>query len=188
MWGTRTAPPFRLLMATPSERVSLLSPFWEGVREPAAGSLLRYSGTMRQPLGSALLNSQLHHHFSSPTPTRSFPLSLYPHHLISKRNPVAEAGIQPRPLFRDDRLSKTTDSWKLWAQGGVVDNWKECCSEVVNVKGFDLASARDLPQALYEFPDGYHQYFGEERYRFTEMLFDPKNYFNQVRHNASRTE
>ena len=135
---------------------------------------------MRQPLGSSLLNSQLHHHFTNPTSTRSFPLSLYPHHLISKRNPVPEAGIQPRPLFRDDRLSKTTDSWKLWAQGGVVDNWKECCGEVVNVRGFDLATARDLPQALYEFPDGYHQYFGEERYRFTEMLFDPKNYFNQV--------
>lgn len=135
---------------------------------------------MRQPLGSALLNSQLHHHFTNATPTRSFPLSLYPHHLISKRNPVAEAGLQPTPLFRDDRLKSTTESWKLWAQNGVVESWKECCGEVVNTRGFDLASARDMPQALYEFPDGYHQYFGEERYRFTEMLFDPKNYFNQV--------
>ena len=50
----------------------------------------------------------------------------------------------------------------------------------MNVRGFDLKTARELPQTLYEFADGYHQYFGEERYRFTEMLFDPKNYFNQV--------
>jgi len=135
---------------------------------------------MRQPLGSALINSQLRHHFTNPSPPRDFPLSLYPHHLISKRNPVAEAGNAPKPIFRDERLKQTTESWKFWAQENVVDNWKECCGEIVNVRGFDLKTARELPQTLYEFADGYHQYFGEERYRFTEMLFDPKNYFNQV--------
>lgn len=89
--------------------------------------------------------------------------------------------MKPQPVYRDDRIKQTTDSWKFWAQENVVDNWKECCGEIVNVRGFDLATARDLPQTLFEFADGYHQYFGEERYRFTEMLFDPKNYFNQVR-------
>ncbi len=144
------------------------------------GFLIAASGTMRQPLGSSLLLSQLHHHFTHPTPTRAFPLSLLPRHLISKRDPTPEPGIQPKPILRDDRAPQTTASWQHWAQEGVVEGWKEASGEIINYRGFDFQTARDLPQALYEFPDGYHQYFGEERYRFTEMLFDPKNYFNQV--------
>ena len=88
--------------------------------------------------------------------------------------------MQPKPIVRTDRASHSTASWQAWAQQGVVENWKEACGELVNHRGFDFRSARDLPQTLFEFPDGYHQYFGEERYRFTEMLFDPKRYFNQV--------
>ena len=136
---------------------------------------------MRQPLGSSLLLSQLRHHFTHPTPIRSFPLPLLPRHLISKRDPTPEPGVQPRPILRDDREPHTTASWRQWAQEGVLESWKEACGEVVNYRGFDFQTTRELPQALYEFSDGYHQYFGEERYRFTEMLFDPKNYFNQVR-------
>ena len=138
------------------------------------------AGTMRQPLGSELLLSQLRAHFTTPTPTRSFPLSLLPRQLIAKRTPT-ESGQQPRPILRDDRAPHTTASWRLWAEGQVVEQWKEACGEVINYKGFDFQTAQGLPQAMYEFPDGYNQMFGEERYRFTEMLFDPKNYFNQVR-------
>lgn len=134
---------------------------------------------MRQPLASSLLLSQLHHHFTHPTATRTFPLSLLPRHLVAKRDSTAEPGVEPRPQLREDRLPGTTPSWRAWAEQSVVDGWKETCAEMVTARGYDFQSARDLPQVLYEFPDGYHQYFGEERYRFTEMLYDPKNYFNQ---------
>lgn len=137
------------------------------------------AGTMRQPLASSLVLNQLHHHFSNPTPTRDFGLSLLPRQLVKQRDTTGEAGAQPKPVVRDDRVQGTTPSWRAWAEQGVVDQWKEACAEVVSARGFDFQSARDLPQVVYEFPDGYHQYFGEERYRFTEMLFDPKNYFNQ---------
>jgi actin-like protein 6A len=137
------------------------------------------AGTKRQPLASQVLLSQLHHHFSHPTPTRDFALSMLPRHLIAKRDTTAEPGVEPRPTVRQERLDGTTPSWRAWAEQSVVDSWKETCAEVVSARGFDFKSARDLPQVLYEFPDGYHQYFGEERYRFTEMYFDPKNYFDQ---------
>lgn len=132
---------------------------------------------MRQPIAGALLTSQLRGHFANPTPTRSFPLSLAPQQLLSKRDATPEPGLQPKPVFREDR--PTTASWRGWAENSVVENWKEACAEVTP-RRFDFASARELPQTLYEFPDGYHQHFGEERYRFTEMLFNPKEYFNQV--------
>lgn len=139
------------------------------------------AGTKRQPLASSLVLNQLHHHFSTPSPpTRSFPLSLLPRQLIAKRDATSEPGLEPHPTIREDRASATTASWRAWGEQDVVESWKEACSEVVNYRGFDFQTARDLPQTLYEFPDGYSQYFGEERYRFTEMLFDPKNYFNQA--------
>lgn len=138
------------------------------------------AGTMRQPLGSSLLLSQLHSHFTHPTPSRAFPLTLAPRQLLAKRDPVTDPGTQPRPILRDDRAPHTTQSWRLWAESRVLEDWKESCGEIVNYRGFDYTTARELPQALYEFPDGYSQYFGEERYRFTEMLFDPARYFNQV--------
>ncbi|WWC69200.1 uncharacterized protein I206_103137 [Kwoniella pini CBS 10737] len=137
------------------------------------------AGTMRQPLGSELLISQFHSHFIKPSSTRDFPLSLASRHLISKRDPQLNPGTKANPVLRDDRMSGTTASWKKWSENGVIENWKEATTEIVNYKGFDFNTSKDLPQVLYEFPDGYHQYFGEERYRFTEMLFDPKNYFNQ---------
>jgi len=88
--------------------------------------------------------------------------------------------MQPTPILRSDRAPHTTASWQLWAENNLVDTWNEACGEVINYKGFDFSTARDLPQTVFEFPDGYNSSFGEERYRFNEMLFDPKNYFNQV--------
>lgn len=138
---------------------------------------------MRQPLAGQLLTSQIHTNFRRPTSTRPFPLSLLPRHLISKRDPSpldSTAIHQPKPLLREDRMTRTTPSWQSWAENSVVEAWKEACCEVVNVRGYDMATANTLPQVNYEFPDGYSKGWGEERYRYSEMLFDPKKYFDQV--------
>lgn len=100
--------------------------------------------------------------------------------------PTSEPGLQPTPILRDDRIPKTSATWRLWAENNLIETWREACGEVVSASRFDFTSARDLPQTLYEFPDGYCGSFGEERYRFNEILFDPKNYFDQVS-SSSRT-
>jgi actin-like protein 6A len=51
---------------------------------------------------------------------------------------------------------------------------------MVPVGGYDAQTAGGMEKVLYEFPDGYQQAFGEERFRFTEMLGNPKQYFDQV--------
>lgn len=138
---------------------------------------------MRQPLAGQLLTSQIHSNFTHSTSSRPFPLSLLPRHLIAKREPSPLDSTemrQPKPVLRDDRLGSTTASWRSWGENSVVEAWKEACAEVVNVRGYDLASATSLPVVNYELPDGYSKAWGEERYRFSEMLFDPKNYFDQV--------
>ena len=138
------------------------------------------AGTKRQPLASSLITSQLRAHFTTPNAARPFPLSLTPRQLISKRNATSEPGLEPKPVLRDDRLARTSPSWRWWAETSVLENWNEACGEIISYRGFDLSTARDLPQTTYEFPDGYLGNFGEERYRFNEMLYDPKNYFNQA--------
>jgi actin-like protein 6A len=99
---------------------------------------------------------------------------------VQKRVPTAEPGLEPKSILRDDRIPHTSASWRLWAENNLLETWREACGEVIPTSRFDFSTARDLPQMLYEFPDGYCGNFGEERYRFNEILFDPKNYFDQV--------
>lgn len=141
---------------------------------------------MRQPLASHLLTSQIKSNFLKPTSTRPYPLSLLPRHLIAQRDPSPLDSTQihqPKPLLRDDRIPHTSASWRTWGEDSVVESWKEACCEIVNVRGYDLVTANTLPLVNYELPDGYSKAWGEERFRYSEMLFDPKNYFDQVSYN-----
>lgn len=99
---------------------------------------------------------------------------------MQKRVPTSEPGLEPKSILRDDRIPQTSASWRHWAENNLLETWREACGEVIPTSRFDFTTARDLPQMLYEFPDGYSGNFGEERYRFNEILFDPKNYFDQV--------
>jgi actin-related protein len=85
------------------------------------------AGTMRQPLAVGLLKAQLKAHFAAPhSPHRSTAVNLTPYQLLSKR--------QPRP----ERIQGTTQSWRDWAEGRVVEDWIESCAEVLAPRGYDL--------------------------------------------------
>jgi actin-related protein len=38
---------------------------------------------------------------------------------------------------------------------------------------YDDKAVASIPMVQYEFPSGYHQDFGSERFRIPEALFDP---------------
>ena len=62
-----------------------------------------------------------------------------------------------------------------------MEQWKEACLEVVPVGRYDKETTGKLAeQVAYEFPDGWGESFGEERFREGEVWYDPKNYFDQV--------
>ena len=43
-----------------------------------------------------------------------------------------DAGTPPRFSVRDDRLSKTTDTWKNWAEGKEVEEWIQSVAGVLD--------------------------------------------------------
>ena len=95
---------------------------------PVSEGYAMRAGTMRQPLAAGLLKSQLKAHFAAPHPPhRNQAVDLSPHQLLSKRQP------------RADRVEGTTQSWRDWAEGRVVEDWIEGCAEVMAPRGYDRA-------------------------------------------------
>lgn len=45
--------------------------------------------------------------------------------------------------------------------------------QIIFVFHFCYSGAESMPCAQYEFPNGFHRDFGEERIKIPEMLFDP---------------
>lgn len=84
-----------------------------------------YTGTKRQPLSMTLLHAQMASYLSSSLP----PSTLTPHHLIKSRKPV-QPGQSADVIFDQSRLEGTTDSWRNWAEGKVVEGWRESVAEV----------------------------------------------------------
>lgn len=77
-----------------------------------------------------LLHTQAKAFLRAPAePARPFGLGLTPFQLIKERTPVP-AGAAPRFSLRDDRVQGTTDSWREWAEGRVVEGFREATGAV----------------------------------------------------------
>jgi len=105
-------------------------------------------------------------------PPSSRPLiSLIPHQLIATKKPVAN-NYPPAVTYRDDRQSKTTESWMAWAQAREVEEWLTHCGGILE-HGWNDQTAAGRPPRHYEFPTGYNTLFGSERFIPGEMYFKP---------------
>jgi len=49
---------------------------------------------------------------------------------------------------------------------------------------FDEESCQTIPQVTYEFPSGYRQDYGSERFRIAEALIDPSKVRTNLSQNA----
>ena len=107
------------------------------------------------------------------------PISLTPHQLIKSRVPV-DAGRPAQFTLNKDRSDRTTASWRDNAENKVVEGWREAVAEVSAPRPFVELELSTRPRKLYEFPTGYSQNFGVERYRLPEILFDPAQYIDRV--------
>ncbi|KAF8665646.1 hypothetical protein AX16_000101 [Volvariella volvacea WC 439] len=116
-----------------------------------------------------LIHANARHILVSSSPNRPG-IELWPHQLITNKTPV-EPATPPRYTLRNDRLSKTTETWRAWAEAREVDEWVQSVAGVLDQGWNDqLAAGRPLKQ--YEFPTGYNTYFGLERFQIGEMFFN----------------
>ncbi|TFK76120.1 Actin/actin-like protein [Pluteus cervinus] len=96
-------------------------------------------------------------------------IELLPHQLISSKYPV-EPGLSPQFTLRQDRIAKTTESWRTWAEGREVDEWIQTVAGVLD-QGWNDQVAASRPPKQYEFPTGFNTYFGSERLSIGEQFF-----------------
>ncbi|KAF4574770.1 NuA4 histone acetyltransferase subunit [Pleurotus pulmonarius] len=131
-----------------------------------------------------LVHSHAHHFLSNPTQTRHA-IDLYPHQLIANRLPV-DPGLPPRFTLRDDRLAGVTQSWKAWYEAREVDEWIQSVGGVLE-QGWNDQVAASRPPRQYEFPTGYNNYFGHDRFAVCEQYFFQKPQFVQSNATVPKT-
>ena len=138
-------------------------------------------GVQHSPLGGDYISSQINALFKNNSPQ---PITITPHYLISAKAAV-EAGQTPQAKYKTYPADKAPDaSYRALLEERTLGEFKECVVQVwpgptrlsalgpTGVSNEDMA--RTSPGRPFEFPDGYNQVFGVERFRVVESLFDAK--------------
>lgn len=138
-------------------------------------------GVQHSPLGGDYISSQIRALFKSNTPQ---PITITPHYLISSKTAV-DAGQPPQAKYKTFPPEMNPDSsYRSLLEERTLSEFKECVVQVWpgptklsapgpnGVANVDIA--RSSPGRPFEFPDGYNQVFGVDRYKVVESLFDAK--------------
>ncbi|KAL4939644.1 actin-related protein 4 [Aspergillus oleicola] len=148
---------------------------------PVHDGMVLKRGVQHSPLGGDYISSQIRALFMSNTPQ---PITITPHYLISSKTAV-DAGQPPQAKYKTFPPEKAPDaSYRTLLEERTLSEFKECVVQVWpgptklsgpgpnGVPNEDMA--RSSPGRPFEFPDGYNQVFGVDRYRVVESLFDAK--------------
>ena len=140
-------------------------------------------GVQHSPLAGDFISSQIRALFKTNSPQ---PIIITPHYLVSSKTAV-DAGQPSQATYRNFPADRAPDeSFRHLLQDRTLAEFKECVVQVwpgptklsdTGANGIPNEEvARASPGRPFEFPDGYNQVFGPERYRVVEALFDPKAY------------
>lgn len=154
---------------------------------PVHDGLVLKRGVQHSPLAGDFISSQIRALFNTNSPQ---PITITPHYLVSSKTAV-EAGQTPQATYRDFPADRTPDiSFRHLLEDRTLSEFKECVVQVwpgptklsdTGANGVpNEEAARANPGRPFEFPDGYNQVFGPERYRVVEALFDPKAYISDA--------
>lgn len=69
-------------------------------------------------------------------------------------------------------IPEVTTSWHNYMVKKVIQDFQNCVLQV-SESPYDENNVSSMPAVHYEFPHGYHQEFGVERFRIPEAMFDP---------------
>jgi actin-related protein 4 len=138
-------------------------------------------GVQHSPLGGDYISFQIRALFKTNSPQ---PITITPHYLIGSKTPV-DAGQPPQATYRAFSPAQAPDaSYRALLEERTLTEFKECVVQVwpgpgrlsgANPNGVPNEElAKTNPGRPFEFPDGYNQVFGVDRYRAAESLFDAK--------------
>lgn len=87
-----------------------------------------------------------------------------------------EVGIGESPKFtKRNNLPVVTKSWQDYMTKQMVQDFQSSSLQVSDAP-YDKEALENTPTVSYEFPNGYNDEFGTERFRIPEMLFDPSQF------------
>lgn len=148
---------------------------------PVHDGMVLKRGVQHSPLGGDYISSQIRALFKSNSPQ---PITVTPHYLISSKTAV-DAGQPPQAKYKSFPPERTPDqSYRSLVEERTLTEFKECVVQVwpgpnkltgISPNGLSNEEvAKSSPARPFEFPDGYNQVFGVDRYRVVESLFDAK--------------
>ena len=138
-------------------------------------------GVQHSPFGGDYISSQIRALFKHNSPQ---PITITPHYLVSSKTAV-EPGQPSKATYRSFPPEKAPDSsYRALLEERTLVEFKESVVQVwpgpnkLSAIGPNGASNEELAKASagrpFEFPDGYNQVFGVDRFRVVESLFDAK--------------
>ena len=92
-----------------------------------------------------------------------------PHYRVKSKTAVGEAEAA---VFKERPHPHLTDSFIKYSKAEVVLDFQSLAGRVASPM-YNEDHLGTLPTTSYEFPNGYHNSFGVERYSIPELLFDP---------------
>jgi actin-related protein 4 len=147
---------------------------------PVHDGIMLRKGVQRTPLAGNFVSDQLRLLFNAQDPR----IPLNPHYTILSKTPV-DASQPAQAIYRSFTTGSTpTSSFRRLQEERLLLEFKESVVQVYPGPGRLQGHApngglnedhiKTLPGKPFEFPDGYNQLFGIERYRPAEAMFDHK--------------
>ncbi|KAF0308053.1 Actin-like protein 6A [Amphibalanus amphitrite] len=122
-------------------------------------------GIVKSPLGGDFLTAQCRQFFAQND------IEVIPPYMIGGKEAVKD--YEKAKWTRRPNLPEVTKSWHDYMVNEVVQDFQQSILQCVDEYSEETIS--QMPSVPYEFPNGYHQDFGSERFKIPECLFDPSN-------------
>ena len=118
---------------------------------------------VKSPLGGEYLSLQCRQYLEAQG------IDLTPAYAVVNKDGVRE---REAPRYQPKKLpEKLTSSWQQYMQRSLMQDFQMSTVQVLETP-YDERVASQIPSVHYEFPNGYHQDFGCERFKLAESLFD----------------
>ncbi|KAI9202100.1 actin family [Polychytrium aggregatum] len=122
-------------------------------------------GIQYQALAGDAVSSEIAHYLSSSG------IDVVPQYKVLSKSP-SDAGVPAS--FVERNRPNSTESFHALSVERVINDFKETVCHVSESARWDDRVMSLQPKKSYEFPNGYNNYFGLERFKAPEILFNPK--------------
>ena len=144
---------------------------------PVVDGFILRKGIQRQAgLGGDCISRALLYDLTTAVPANSHRqgglADIIPHYLVKSKAPTV-AGAKPPAKLREERIANTTDTFKQFQTMRILHEAKETLAQILE-EPWNEQQAAARPLRSFEFPDGFNDNYGIERFRAPEVLFTPQ--------------